>query len=218
MSEAIAKSWDDLAVILGELEEEEVLKKIDDFLKTNPSSEETQEIINACCKGMEIVGDRFEEGEYFVGDLIFAGEVLQGAIDKLKPVLAQGEGEKKIGTMVLGTVYGDLHDIGKNIFKSMIEAAGFEVHDLGIDVSAEKFIDKINEVKPDIVAMSGVLTLAVESMKDIIERLEKAGLRDKVKVQIGGAPINKDVFVYVGADAYSLNAAEGVKVAKGLVS
>jgi dimethylamine corrinoid protein len=117
-----------LTQYVGELDEESVVEMLNEFVASNPSEEEAQKVVNACQRGMAIVGDLFDQGEYFVGDLIFAGEVLSGAIDVLKPVIGTDNTEK-VGTIVLGTVSGDLHDIGKNIFKSMSEAAGFEVHD-----------------------------------------------------------------------------------------
>lgn len=119
--------------------------------------------------------------------------------------------------MVLATVEGDLHDIGKNIFKSMAEAAGFEVYDLGIDTPASLFVEKVKEVKPQIVGMSGVLTLAIDSMKKTVDALTEAGLRDQVKVIIGGNPVTEDACRMVGADAYTNNAAEGVKIIQGWV-
>lgn len=202
---------------VGDLEEEQVMKMVRDFVASNPTEEEAQKVVAACQGGMAIVGDRFEQGEYFVGDLIFAGELLTGAIEILKPVLGSGKGAK-VGTMVLGTAHGDLHDIGKNIFKSMAEAAGFEVHDLGIDVPPDKFVAKVKEVKPQVLGISGVLTLALDSMKDTVEAVKAAGLRDGVKVIIGGNPVTKEVGVQVGADAATNNAAEGIKICQGWVS
>lgn len=143
--------------------------------------------------------------------MIFAGELLSEAIDALKPVIGSGS-SAKIGKIVIGTVHGDLHDIGKNIFKSMSEAAGFEVIDLGIDQPVGAFIDKVKEVSPEIVGLSGVLTLALEAMKDTVDGLSEAGLRDSVKVIIGGNPVTKEACEHIGADAFTTNAAEGVKI------
>ncbi|NLL57613.1 MAG: cobalamin-binding protein, partial [Firmicutes bacterium] len=122
-----------------------------------------------------------------------------------------------IGRILLGTVAGDLHDIGKNIFRSMSEAAGFDVHDLGIDVPAETFVEKVIELKPDIVGLSGVLTLALESMKVTVDSLKEAGVRENVKVIIGGNPVSKEACQQIGADAFTTNAAEGVKICRGWV-
>ena len=196
---------------VGALDEEKVMSLLRDFLATNPTAGDAQQVVNACQQGMAIVGDLFEQGEYFVGDLIFAGELLTNAIEILKPVIGQ-ESSEKIGKIVLGTVHGDLHDIGKNIFRSMAEAAGFEVHDIGIDQPPSAFVDKVKEVNPDIVGMSGVLTLALESMKNTVDALKEAGIRDRVKIIIGGNPVTKEACVQIGADAFTTNAAEGVKI------
>ncbi len=206
-----------LTEAVGELEEEKVLDLLNKFVATNPSEEDARTVVNACQKGMAIVGDLFEKNEYFVGDLIFAGELLTAAIDTLKPVLGR-DTSKVIGKMVIATVEGDLHDIGKNIFKSMAEAAGFEVHDLGIDVSAEAFVEKIKEVQPQIVGMSGVLTLALDSMKVTVDAIKDAGLRNSVKIVIGGNPVTEDACKQIGADAFTVNAAEGVKLCQGWVN
>jgi len=206
----------ELTRAVGELDEEKVTEMLTEFVNSKPTEEEAQKVVNACQQGMGTVGDLFEKGEYFVGDLIFAGELLTEAINILKPVIG-GKSESKVGTIVLGTVHGDLHDIGKNIFRSMAEAAGFVVYDLGIDQPVENFVEKVKEVKPEIVGLSGVLTLAIESMKDTIDGLKQAGLRDKVKVIIGGNPVTKEACEYVGADAFTTNAAEGVKICQGWV-
>jgi len=149
--------------------------------------------------------------------LIFAGELLNQAIDILKPVIS-GDKSKKIGTIILGTVKGDLHDIGKNIFASMVDAAGFEVYDLGIDVPPGDFVEKVKEIKPQIVGMSGVLTLALDSMKATVDALTEAGLRNDIKIIIGGNPVTEDACTQIGADAFTTNAATGVKQCQGWVS
>ncbi|NLM46072.1 MAG: cobalamin-binding protein [Firmicutes bacterium] len=205
-----------LTTAVGELDEEKVLADLKAFVAGNPSEEEAQQVVAACQAGMAIVGELFEKGEYFVGDLIFAGELLTNAIDILKPVLG-GTSTATVGSIVLGTVAGDLHDIGKNIFKSMAEAAGFVVYDLGIDQPAANFVAKVQEVKPDIVGMSGVLTLALEAMKDTVDALKAAGLRDSVKIIIGGNPVTKEACEQIGADAFTTNAAEGVKICQSWV-
>lgn len=203
-----------LTQALGDLEEDQVMDLLKEFAETNPSEAEALEAVAACQAGMAIVGDLFESGDYFVGDLIFAGELLTEAINVLKPALGGGA-SVVIGTILLGTVHGDLHDIGKNIFRSMSEAAGFEVIDLGIDVAVEEFVAKAQEIKPQIIGMSGVLTLAIDSMKDTIEALKAAGI--DAKVIIGGNPVTKEACEFVGADAFTTNAAEGVKICQGLV-
>jgi methanogenic corrinoid protein MtbC1 len=209
----------DLALLkqaVGDLDEQTILTMLKDFVATNPSGEEAQDVVVACQQGMAIVGDLFEKSEYFVGDLIFAGELLTQAIDILRPVLSS-ESSQKVGSIVIGTVAGDLHDIGKNIFNSMAEAAGFAVYDLGIDVEPNAFVAKVQEVKPQIVGMSGVLTLAIDAMKNTVDALNEAGLRDSVKVIIGGNPVNADSCKQIGADAFTTNAAEGLKICQGWV-
>ncbi|SNS06759.1 methylmalonyl-CoA mutase C-terminal domain-containing protein [Anaerovirgula multivorans] len=213
MSE-LAMDLNMLTEAVGELDEDKVLEMLKEFVESNPTEEEAEKVVNACQQGMAIVGDLFDKGEYFVGDLIFAGELLTSAIDTLKPVIGSGTTEK-VGSIVLATVEGDLHDIGKNIFKSMAEAAGFEVYDLGIDQPAAAFVEKIKEVKPQIVGMSGVLTLAIDSMKNIIDELKKEGLKDDVKIIIGGNPVTQEACEHVGADAFTTNAAEGIKICQG---
>ena len=208
--------WKHLTEAVGELDEDKVFEILNSFVATNPSEEEGKKAVEACQAGMAIVGDLFESGEYFVGDLIFAGELLTEGINILKPVIGSGACAKA-GKIVLGTVKGDLHDIGKNIFKSMSEAVGFEIYDLGIDQPASAFVEKIKELKPDIVGMSGVLTLAIESMKDTVDEIVEAGLRDNVKIIIGGNPVTEEVCEHVGADAFTTNAGEGVKMCQGWV-
>ncbi|MDI3537803.1 MAG: hypothetical protein PWP16_1098 [Eubacteriaceae bacterium] len=200
---------------LGELEEDQVLDMLKEFVATNPSEAEALEAVAACQAGMAVVGDLFESGDYFVGDLIFAGELLTEAINTLKPALGSG-GSSVAGTILIGTVHGDLHDIGKNIFKSMSEAAGFEVVDLGIDVEISEFVEKAKAINPQVIGMSGVLTLAIDSMKETAEALKAAGV--PAKIIIGGNPVTKEVCDSVGADAYTTNAAEGVKICQGWVA
>jgi methanogenic corrinoid protein MtbC1 len=212
-----------LAQAVGDLDEEKVSEMLKDFVNSKPEKEEIQKVINACQDGMATIGNLFDNGKYFagnltfVGDLILAGELLNNAIEILKPVIGFGS-PKKLGTIVLGTVQRDLHDIGKNIFKSMAEAAGFKVYDIGTDQPASAFIDKIRDVNPQIVGMSGVLTIAIDSMKNIVDELEKEGLKDKVKIIIGGNPVTKEVCEYVRADAFTTNASEGVRICKKWVS
>lgn len=205
-----------LTQAVGDLDEKVIITMINDFVATNPSGEDAQKVVSACQKGMAIVGELYEKNEYYVGDLIFAGELLTQTIDLLKPVLS-GEATLKVGSIVIGTVEGDLHDIGKNIFSSMAEAAGFNVYNLGIDVSPSEFVEKVKEFKPQIIGMSGVLTLAIDSMKNTVKALNEAGLRDSVKIIIGGNPVNEDSCKLIGADAFTTNAAEGLKICQGWV-
>jgi len=198
---------------VGNLEEDKVTELLKTFVESNPGLEEAQKVVSACQEGMEIVGKNFEDGEYFVGDLIYAGEILKNATDMLKPLIG-GAHNENVGKVVVGTVKGDLHDIGKNIFISMAGAVGFEVHDLGIDQSSESFVEKIKEVDPQIVGMSGVLTLAIDAMKETVDAIKEANLRNNVKIIIGGNPVTKEACEYVGADTFTTNAQEGVKICK----
>ncbi|MDR1278967.1 MAG: cobalamin-dependent protein [Treponema sp.] len=200
-----------LKQMVGELDEDRVNEMLDQFIASNPASEETKRVIEACQQGMEIVGSNFEKGEYFVGDLIFAGELLTELMEKLKPAWGSGGGGSR-GVLLLGTVAGDIHDIGKNIFGGMAEAAGFKVIDIGIDQSPAAFVAAVKENKPGIVGLSGVLTLSIDSMKQTVDALKQAGYRDTLKITIGGNAVNAEACKYVGADGWSKNAAEAVKV------
>jgi len=200
-----------LTQAVGELDEEKSLSMLSDFVAGDPTEASAYEALEACQNGMVIVGDLFEKGEYFIGDLIFSGELLTRSVELLKPVIGT-TGGREVGKIVLGTVHDDLHDIGKNIFKSMAEAAGFKVYDLGTDVAVEVFVNKVREIQPEIVGLSGVLTLAINSMKDTVDGLVEAGLRDSVMITIGGACASYDAMVVTGADAWSTNAAESVDV------
>ena len=166
-------------------------------------------------EGMSIVGEKFEKGEYFLSELIVAGEIGKEIIKLLDPYLKAEKTElKKFGKVVIGTVRGDLHDIGKNIVAMMLEAAGFEVIDLGADVPPERFVEAVKEHDANIVAMSALLTVTMPEMKNVIEELKKAGLRDKVKVIVGGAPVTEEYTKSIGADGYGETAVEGVRICK----
>jgi len=171
-------------------------------------------VLELCRMAMDLVGKRFEEGEYFLPELVLAGEMLEtiGAI--AKPLIRQAPGEeaKKLGKILIGTVHGDLHDIGKNIVSFMLDINGFEVKDIGIDVPVTSFIAEINGYQPDVVGLSGFLTLAFDSMKETIAAIDGAGLRDKVKIMIGGGQIDETVRAYTGADAFGVNAVEAVNL------
>lgn len=196
---------------MEELDEDTLFKLLDEFIAEKPSEDDAAKVIQACQDGMGIVGDKFEKDEYFVGDLVYAGELLTKSVDTLKPVLSKTE-TKKIGKIVLGTAQGDVHDIGKNIFKSMVEANGFEVYDLGVDQGGENFAKKIKEVAPDVVGISGLLTLSINSAKSVVDAIKAAGLRDEVKIIVGGNPMTKEACEHIGADAFTTNAAEGAKI------
>ncbi len=167
-------------------------------------------------KATDIIGKRFEEGRYFVSDLIMAGEILKQIMDIVKPLIGEKDGEKK-GKVVIGTVEGDVHDIGKNIVIALLEAEGFEVVDLGVDQPPEAFVNAIKEHNPDVVGLSGLLTEAIESMKKTVEAIKEAGLRDRVKIIIGGGRTDEEAKEYVGADDWADDAAVGVRKIKALM-
>ena len=170
-------------------------------------------------EGMSIVGEKFEKGEYFLSELIVAGEIGKEIVKLLDPYLKAEEARmKKLGKVVIGTVRGDLHDIGKNIVAMMLEAAGFEVIDLGADVPPERFVEAVKEHDANIVAMSALLTVTMPEMKNVIDELKKAGLRDKVKVIVGGAPVTEEYAKSTGADGYGETAVEGVRICKQWVT
>jgi len=174
-------------------------------------------IIDAMSKGMDIVGKKYEEGEFFLSDLIMAGETMKEAMEVIKPYLKESE-VKKIGKVVIGTVRGDLHDIGKNIVATLLTAAGFDVIDLGIDVPPEKFIEAIRIHKPNILGMSALLTTTMIEMENVIKELEKSSLRKNLKVIVGGAPLNEEFARKIGADAYAIDAVTGVNICRKWVS
>jgi len=201
----------DLVTALGDLKEEEALKIVEEKLN---AGEDPLKILEDVRSGMEIVGNRFAENEYFISDLLYAGEILRSVTDKIKPKLATTKEAKRLGKVVIGSVAGDIHDIGKNIVVFMLEVNGFEVHDLGVDIPPKKFVEKIKETGATIVGLSGFLALAFDSMKQTIQAIKDAGLRDKIKIMIGGGQISEEVRKYTGADAYGKDAMAGVFLAK----
>lgn len=174
-------------------------------------------ITEGLVKGMDVVGRKFSEGEYYVPEVLISARAMYSAMEVLKPYVKH-EAVEEAGRVVIGTVYGDLHDIGKSLVRMMLEGAGFEVYDLGVDVSKEAFIEKAREVKADIIAMSALITTTMTYMREVIEALKQAGLRDKVKVLVGGAPLTEDYAKEIGADGYASDAVEAVKKAKELLA
>ncbi|GHU67951.1 cobalamin-binding protein [Clostridia bacterium] len=201
---------ENLKIAVGELDEERVNAFLDASLAFSPTEEDARAVLAAYQAGMDIVGERFEQGRYFVGDLVFAGSLFAAAVEKLKPLLGFSGGEGRIGMVILGTVEGDIHFIGKNLFKTMLEAASFHVIDIGIDQPPKAFADAAVRYQADIVGLSGLLTTAVDSMRDTVEALKAAGIRRKVKVILGGSIVTEAICTYAGADDWSRNAYEGV--------
>ncbi|MCQ2074092.1 MAG: corrinoid protein [Bacteroidaceae bacterium] len=176
-----------------------------------------QEIISTyLIKGMEIIGARFGAGQAFVPNLLMSARAMKGCLDILKPLL-KGDTSISYGTVVIGTVKGDLHDIGKNLVASMFEGSGFEVVNLGIDISADRFVAAVQEHNADILVLSALLTTTMGYMKDVVAAVKDAGLRDRIKIMVGGAPVNAEFAAEVGADAYTADANEAVLVAKRLL-
>lgn len=205
----------DLANAIADLKEEEVKKIVQDRIDTgaNPMS-----IVDECRKGMEIVGERYKNKEYFLGELIMSGEIFKDAMSVVEPKLKAGQSGKPLAKLVLGTAKGDIHNIGKDIAGTLLKAAGFEVYDVGIDVPPDVFVQKVKETGAPILGISGLLTPSFESMKQTVQALEAEGLRNKVKVIIGGGIVTEVVRKYVGADAFTDDAPEGVEICKKFVA
>jgi methanogenic corrinoid protein MtbC1 len=192
-----------------DMREDDALKITDELLAANA---DPLVILDACRSSMTIIGQRFEEGDCFVPELILSGEMLKAITAKVKPVLAEDAEQEIIGKIVFGTVEGDIHDIAKDIVVFMLDINGFEVTDLGVDVPPQKFVDAVKETGATIVGLSGFLTLAYDPMKATVEALKAAGLN--VKVMIGGGQIDDQIRQYTGADAYGKDAMTAVSLAK----
>lgn len=202
----------ELVEAITDMREEDALRLVKESLA---SGIDPLAILDDCREAMTMVGKRFEKGQAFIPDLIYAGEIMRQISDLVKPKLAQQTTtQKKLGRVVIGTVRGDIHDIGKDIVVFMLDVNGFEVKDLGVDVPASKFVDAVKEFQPQVVGLSGFLTLAFDSMKETVEAIQAAGLRDKVKIMIGGGQVNEDIRMYAGADGFGRDAVAGVSLAK----
>ncbi len=173
-------------------------------------------ITNYMVAGMNEIGNRFEAGKAFVPELLMAARAMKGSLEILKPHLEQSN-STGLGKVIIGTVRGDLHDIGKNLVASMLEGCGFEVINIGVDVSADKFVAAVKEHNPDIMCLSALLTTTMQNMKDVITALNDAGIRNHVKIMVGGAPINQKFADEIGADGYGDNANAAVTVAKKMM-
>jgi methanogenic corrinoid protein MtbC1 len=205
----------ELIEAMANMKEKEALQIVDELLA---QGEDPQKILDLSSQAMQVVGERYQEGTYFLPELIMSGEMLRKIGEVLKPHLAaKTETEKKLGTVVLGTVRGDIHDIGKDIVGFMLEVNGFEVVDLGIDQPEENFVRAVKEHSPQVLALSGFLSVAFDSMKSTIEKVEAAGLRKDLKVIIGGGQMDDTVRKYTGADAYGDDAMAAVAFAKETV-
>ena len=206
----------ELAKLLSDLKEPEALAFVE---KALGDGVDPVELLGDAKEGMNIVGQRFADSDYFIPDLVFSGEILKGIVAILEPHLKSDKGEeaKRLGKVIIGTVAGDIHDIGKDLVTFMLDVSGFEVFDLGIDVPVQKFVDAIKETGSKVVGLSGFLTLAFDSMKETVDAIKEAGLRDDVKIMIGGGQMDEQVRDFAGADAYGKDAMEAVKLAQGWI-
>ncbi len=201
----------DLCKTLADLKEDEALAIVEERLN---AGDDPLGILDDASRAMEIVGTRFSKSEYFIPDLVYSGEILKKINELVKPKLVKEGAAKTGGKVIIGTVAGDIHDIGKDIVAFMLDVNGFDVIDLGVDVSAQKFVDKIKETSAPVIGLSGFLTLAYDSMKQTIEAIQAAGLRDNTKIMIGGGQMSDEIKKYTGADAYGKDAMVGVSLAR----
>ncbi|RLE54880.1 MAG: cobalamin-binding protein [Thermoprotei archaeon] len=204
-----------LKVAIIEGDEEEALKVTKELLERGIDPKLIIE--RALEPAMKIVGEKFEREEYFIPEVMLAAEVFKKVMEFLKPHLGQEVGEKSKGRVVIGTVRGDIHELGKNLVATMLSVAGFEVIDLGVDVSPEKFIEAVEKYRPDVLGLSALMTTTMIEQKVVIEELKRRGLRDKVKVIVGGAPVTEEWAREIGADGYAANAYEAVRLVKKLL-
>ena len=201
----------DLVELISELKKKEAIEVTERRLK---AGEDPLKILDDGRKAMQIVGARFSEGTYFIPDLVYSGKILGEIAEIIKPVLSQSPESKKLAKIVIGTVAGDLHDIGKDLVTFMLDINGFEVYDLGIDVQPQTFVEKIKEVQPEVIGLSGFLTSVYQAMKDTVDAIAEAGLRDQVKIMIGGGVMDDEVKRFSGADAYGRDAMAAVNLAR----
>lgn len=202
---------DNLITLLVELKEQDCLRVTGERLE---AGEDPHKIIEDAREAMKIVGQRFADNVYFIPDLVYSGKILEQISEIVKPELSQKSQTKRLGKFVIGSVAGDLHDIGKNLVSFMLDVSGFEVFDLGVDVPAQAFVDKIKEVEAEVLGLSGFLTSVYQAMKDTVEVVKTAGLRDQVKIMIGGGVMDDEVKKFSGADAYRPDAMAAVTLAK----
>jgi corrinoid protein of di/trimethylamine methyltransferase len=205
----------ELMAAVGELRDPEEVKRLtEEALKTGIPPHEI--ISCGLAKGLDVVGAKYEEKEYFIADLVFAASLMKEAMAILEPLLQTAK-MKGVGVFVIGTVRGDLHDIGKNIVAAMLRSGGFTVYDLGVDVSAEAFVEKVKEVNADILGLSSLLTSTMPQVNEVLNALKVKGIRGRVKVMVGGRPVTEDFIKEVGADAYAKDAVDAVRKAKELM-
>ena len=203
--------FEEIKKAMGELEEDTLRQALEEVIASGGG--DAPRALEAMQQGMDTVGNLYEEGEYFVGDLIYAGEIMTDAMAILRPALTAESGGS-LGKMIICTVRDDMHDIGKNIVRTLLEAGGFEVIDLGIDTPAEKVVEAAQKNDVKIIALSGVLTLSLDAMKDTVDAFRAAGLRDDVKIIIGGAPVSEAACARIGADEWAHSPQKTLRVCK----
>lgn len=201
---------DGVKQLLADLDERRVIDSVKAELDAGA---DVNELLAACQEGMVMVGQRFENGTYYISDLMMAGEIFKQVNDLLAPKMA-GHTGSVVGKVVAGTVKGDIHDIGKDLVVSMLKSANMEVIDLGVDVPAERFVEAVKETGAKVVSLSALLTIGFDSLKATVEAFEKAGLRDKVKIMVGGGPVDRKACEYAGADNWGADAQAAVRLAK----
>jgi trimethylamine corrinoid protein len=203
----------ELSTLLADLKEQEALDEVKQMLADGM---DPMQILADAREGMQVVGQRFGNAEYFIPDLIYSGEILKGIAQMVEPYIKNSGAEaKKLGKVIIATVAGDIHDIGKDLVVFMLDISGYEVYDLGIDVPIQTIVNKIKETGATVVGLSGFLTLAFDAMKETIDAIKAAGLRDNLKIMIGGGQIDDEVKKYTGADAYGKDAMAAVTLTKG---
>jgi methanogenic corrinoid protein MtbC1 len=197
--------------LLIDLKEEETIEEVQRLIKTKVNP---KEILNSVKEGMIRIGNLWKKKEYFVPEVIYGSEISHQVMKMLKPLVEVGSGNKNNGIVLVGTVKGDIHDIGKNILISLLQAEDFEVHDMGVDLSAERITEYVIKIKPDVLGLSGLLTIALGSMKETVEKIKEKGLRKDLKIIIGGPFLSKTNCEHIGADAFTRNASEGIEIIK----
>ncbi|TFF92522.1 MAG: hypothetical protein EU543_05410 [Promethearchaeota archaeon] len=205
--------FEQLTELIIELEVDDIQEAVKEALG---EGKDPFEVLNSLTEGMDEVGRRYEEKEYYLTELVLAGETMKEAFAVLQPALAKADQTQVKTKVILATVKGDNHDIGKNILASLLLSSGFEIHDLGMDVGEKEIVEKVKEINADIIALSTLLTMTVEQIKVVDQALKDAGLRDNVKLIVGGAPLNEELAKELGADDFAEDAVEGVKHIKAL--
>lgn len=208
------KEMTELVRAMTDLEEEKTYEILERYMTDNKPP---LQIIDALTAGMDEVGRLYKEGEYFLGELVFSGEIFKNSLARVKPLLEKHDSGKRDGKLIMGTVSGDIHDLGKNIVITLLECAGFEVVDIGVDVPPEKFVEALRDSKARLVGLSTLLTTSFSSMRETIDAIAEAGLRDRVKIMIGGGSTSDRLREQIGADYHGSDATDAVAFAKTVI-